>query len=293
MSKVIRYNILKDGDNTLKGKIAEEVFKRVANKLLLQDILFCGTSDLAWLLNYDSNLLKEVNLQFEDILTKLKDGGCLVSLAYDKIKAEIENSINQLGLEKVVLALKYKKCFIGGEEGEEVLTEVLTDYGYPYYRVWLCERCFNGCLKLGLIIYKTVVYFDHSSLSRIERKEPYLAGDFSKLIRRYYVINKLLGYRDVFMVLSKLGYEERNFLDRVYARERSSHGQIPFDYIGVDSKNGKYLIDVTSTTSKSWGRLSKRELEVAQEAKKRGFKILMPLVRYNTNWDVIIEFIPY
>jgi len=95
-------------------------------------------------------------------------------------------------------------------------------------------------------------------------------------------------FRDVLRVVSKLSVEDVLFLQEVYCRYLT--GPTPFDYIGVAPDGSeKCLIDVTSTRSGSMAGLSLKERKVAELAKKRGFKILVPVIYFGDNWNVIIK----
>jgi len=54
-----------------------------------------------------------------------------------------------------------------------------------------------------------------------------------------------------------------------------------------------YLIDVTSVRGldSSPAQLSEREKRVAEKAKKAGFKVLVPVVRFLSDWRVLIELV--
>jgi hypothetical protein len=96
---------------------------------------------------------------------------------------------------------------------------------------------------------------------------------------------------DVVEVLSKLDAQTRDFLRELYGMGPS--GQHPFDYVCVDDQGGKYLVDVTSVRGidASPAPLSKREQEVVAMAKEKGFKILVPVVRFLPDWRVLIELV--
>jgi hypothetical protein len=48
----MKYHILKDGDNTLKGNLAEEIFRRMKSKLLPKEVLLCETLKLRHFIRY-------------------------------------------------------------------------------------------------------------------------------------------------------------------------------------------------------------------------------------------------
>jgi len=66
---------------------------------------------------------------------------------------------------------------------------------------------------------------------------------------------------------------------------------VSFDYICADGQGNKYLVDVTSLRGLkgSPAPLSEKERQVAVVAKKKGFKVLVPVVRFLQDWWVLIE----
>jgi len=53
------------------------------------------------------------------------------------------------------------------------------------------------------------------------------------------------------------------------------------------------MVDVTSVRGigKASAKLSARERQIAEQAKKEGFKILVPTVRFLENWQVMVELV--
>jgi hypothetical protein len=96
---------------------------------------------------------------------------------------------------------------------------------------------------------------------------------------------------DIVEVLSKLDVQARDLLRELY--RRGSPGQHPFDYVCVDDQGCRYLVDVTSVRGidASPPPLSKREREVVAMAKEKGFKVLVPVVRFLSDWRVLIELV--
>jgi len=97
----------------------------------------------------------------------------------------------------------------------------------------------------------------------------------------------LIRYRKALEVLLLMSDAELAFLREVYGQRGSGHP--PFDYVCVGDDGTKYLIDVTSTKGRRVGPLSKREKEVMKAAKKVGFKILRPVIRFLPDWVVKLE----
>jgi hypothetical protein len=94
-------------------------------------------------------------------------------------------------------------------------------------------------------------------------------------------------YLEVVKILSKLSDEDRAFLWNIYKASKASPGQHPFDYICVDDEGNKYLIDVTSVRGKGLpAKLSRSEMEICILAESKGFKVLVPVVKFLENWQV-------
>ena len=126
--------------------------------------------------------------------------------------------------------------------------------------------------------------------SKLRRKELKELEDvtgkiFAEEILKAWLVER---FDDVLEVISRLSMKDVLFLQEVYCGYLT--GPPPFDYIGVTLDGSeKYLIDVTSTRSGSMAGLSLKERKVAELAKKRGFKILVPVIYFGDNWNVIIK----
>jgi hypothetical protein len=108
--------------------------------------------------------------------------------------------------------------------------------------------------------------------------------DFYAVVKDLHSFAILIEYYEVFEVLSRLDESSRDFLNEVYGRR--TKGQHPFDYICVDASGNKYLVDVTSVSfDERPAELSKKEMQVANKAREKGFKILMPVVKFMRNWS--------
>jgi hypothetical protein len=142
----------------------------------------------------------------------------------------------------------------------------------PFYRyyLWLCEDCLSKCLKHGVVNGNCIYHINEDR------------NDFLTAIKNHIRIIELMQYMNVFKLLSRLNKVEKDFLLQVY--NEGGSGGCPFDYIAIDKFGNKYLIDVTSVKGK-WTPcvLSKREKEIAKLAKKNGFKVLVPIIRFLEN----------
>jgi hypothetical protein len=141
------------------------------------------------------------------------------------------------------------------------------------YHFYLCNTCFDICREHG--------YIEGTLVNTKDVK-------FQSLIESLARTTWLMEHSDVIRVLSKLNSEARIFLWDIYKASKDSFGQHPFDYVCVDDQGNKYLIDVTSIRERGQppARLSKREMEICVLAKGKGFKVLVPIVKFLENWQV-------
>jgi predicted DNA binding protein len=165
----------------------------------------------------------------------------------------------------------------------------------------VCRECFSKCIEKGLLrevsysirypsasesMKKVWCYFvDEGILSLAHEKKK-----FHELVWSLLKDLDLLRYMEVVEVLSKLDERSRDFLVELY--ERREPGQNPFDYVCVDDEGGKYLVDVASV--KGVGKpspLSEREKRIVSTAKERGFRVLVPVVRFLNDWKVRVELV--
>ncbi len=258
MGRTIYYNILRDGDNTLKGLIAEMVFERVAHHLIGSPQLQCCTTlELAHLLSLTRDASKfpshrvHLNLDLETIISRYSAEGTLENELAETLKslrlyaglseedidpeAAIHNS-----LYRCPLCLRSREML----HGERFITLDISGCRlYSNYTLFisLCSTCYEYLTKKGYII------FGELKSEELER----LFCTLKPLLELY-------RYRDVIRILARLDKEDREMLLNIYAQPGS--GNHPFDYLCVDEKGGKYLVDVASTAGHhSASPLSKRE----------------------------------
>ena len=281
-----KFNILKDGSRHLKGFIAEHVFLEVLrsgalrNKIIREGIMVCSTldarnflshielvNDEPWYiiyryirsinpLRYDSKV--EGYAKLNDLISKLKVIDDPNSLIYE-LKCQIYNSFMKIGSSNLTFTNnepKFNHCILCGKN----------KWNSPSDIPGLCTSCYE----------------------RVKDKLTDKEKECLKEIVNLLIIRK---YKDVLDVLSLMDSKDLSFLKRIYSYTWS---QVPFDYIGVKLDGSeKYLIDVTSTTSKSIGGLSDNEKKVAKEALKVGFIILIVAIYFGRDWNVIIELKEY
>jgi len=138
----------------------------------------------------------------------------------------------------------------------------------------VCGDCLQKALEKGLV-----------SAHRIDSLKN---KDFYRVVKDLHRFAVLIEYYEVFDFLSRLDESSRDFLYEVYGRRVS--GQHSFDYVCVDVNGDKYLVDVTSVSfDERPAGLSKKEKQVADKAREKGFKILIPIVKFLNNWVVRTE----
>jgi len=294
----LRYNILRDGDNNLKGKIAEEVVKNLLRRSLLCKILktkglkCCSTADLKGLFiyfAYKKSITTHLG-QLEDVLEEVRKGGDPISEVIRKLSKELEDTRSlireygrKIGFKTIKCATSINECFICGEEikQERIYDETFKTYlvkmrGHViHYDIRLCERCYE--------FYEKIVEDKQVNFLKLLKRFAVLHHDFVDL-------KNVLQLDNTLKVLSYLDKEDLTFLREYYGAGKL--GSPSLDVLCVSDDSEKYLIEVKSSSKylkPSLSLLSKKEQIVAKEAKKRGFKILLATVRFGGNWNVIIE----
>jgi len=189
-------------------------------------------------------------------------------------------------------------CLNKGEDRGEGRTLFIERDGHER-AFFACKDCFSKCLERGLLWPTTVEFFHPFSGTGPIRVTKYFVADsiiskdktFHELVWGLVEALDLLKNLDVIEVLSRLDAQARDFLRELYGKRLP--GQHPFDYVCVDDQGCRYLVDVTSVRGidASPAPLSKREREVVAMAKKKGFKVLVPVVRFLSDWRVLIELV--
>ncbi|MHA1595931.1 MAG: hypothetical protein ACTSXX_14560 [Candidatus Baldrarchaeia archaeon] len=266
----IEFNIKKNGDRHLKGKIAEEVFKRVFPKLFCKHLTICPTRTITSFLNYFRNDLDFV-LENRDLLKnkqKLKLKKEKLRTKMTKFDEELETFREKLGIKRKI------------EESHVFLSRGCILCGIWRDEIGLCHNCYAIAAR------------------KLNRRDFERLKNIVKEIRRLVDIeNKLIAiemakedWPEALEVILRLCREDILFLQKVYCDYSKPQPHLPFDFIAVAPDGSeKYLIDVTSTSSGITAGLSPREREVAEEAKKYGFKILVPVIYFGENWTVIVK----
>jgi hypothetical protein len=288
MWRSVIYDILKEGDRHLHGKIAELIFERVRSSLLGRTLHCCDTTRLSFFLAINPTIPStDVSSLIHNYATKL-------NLARKALE------MSPLEVSVALLREKIKKlkglCLFCLQKGRTLL---FIERGGDRRAFFACEDCFSKCLEKALLR-------SEAGITRIYRY-PALTGPIELSTTRYFFDDKngtlhglvwslvealdLLENLDIVEVLSKLDVQARDLLRELY--RRGSPGQHPFDYVCVDDQGCRYLVDVTSVRGidASPPPLSKREREVVAMAKEKGFKVLVPVVRFLSDWRVLIELV--
>jgi hypothetical protein len=283
----VTYDIVRDGDRSLRGKIAELVFERVKSLLLGKALYCCNTLDL-----HDFLASRLVDISSIDGRSLLYEYTTNLNAVRDLLGlGKFEGAFNVLSNQDVRKNLR-KLCLFCLKEAK---TPVFIEADGLERAFFTCKECFAKCVEKGLL-QAVPVHFSDLSGRRLSPYTRYFVNfekkPFRHLVHDLLRISDLLKYLDVVEVLSRLDERARGLLREVYG-ERSAPGQHPFDYVCVDDRGSRYLVDVTSVRGigKRPPPLSKRERQVAERARREGFRILVPLVRFLQDWRILVELI--
>jgi uncharacterized protein YihD (DUF1040 family) len=289
----IEYNIKSNGDRTLRGTIAELVFKRVYPQLLGR-LRCCSTTELAWALRFCNEIVLK-DIAIEDINAVILEYVRRLNMAREMLglekrsEAVLSNVLSSSTLIRTYLPSRCLLCLDRAIPSNFVETDIKVavkkndeDRGVGYHTVHfiLCNNCLRIAQEKGYIT-------TYRSYKVIRERNPLFYETVMRLVR----LVKILAHYEALSILSKIDDKAKTFLSEVYAWAGS--GAHPFDFFCVDEQGGKYLVDVVSTRDYAGelAPLTKREKEVAEEARKLGFKILVPVVRFLDNWTVKVELI--
>jgi hypothetical protein len=142
----------------------------------------------------------------------------------------------------------------------------------------VCAKCFKRLLDKGVIKIRRdglTVFID----------------DYLKnfaLLRVYCELHRYLEYLDF---IAKVGTTD--FFKSIAAGSSSS----PFDFICIDNNGEKYVVDVKTTTSQIQTASSKISKELERSSKyiqlavNQGFRVLLPIVRLEKDWKIVLELV--
>jgi len=238
MRRSVIYDILKDGDRHLRGKIAELVFKRVKSQLLKRPCC-CNTMELTYFLMHYAHFKENISFLLGGE-SKSYSFGPLIGVPMEE---EGETSVNILSEEDIRKLMKF--CLFCLKEGEKEVGIQIDDKCILFY---LCDECLGRCVNRGVVCSTNFTYKVNPNTEAFEELRRFLA--------------KIYRYITIVAVLSKLDPAARIFLYEVYKVWRS---QYPFDYVCVDEDGNKYLVDVTSIRQENEkpAKLSERENQIA------------------------------
>ncbi|MGC9086535.1 MAG: hypothetical protein ACP5IT_10115, partial [Thermoproteota archaeon] len=245
MTQDIEYNILKDGDRHLRGKIAEEIFMKVKDKIIPSEkLLFCSTYDLRF------TLVRIPYSEASKIVSQYALGNDPLLLSYNEAEEKLNKFRKALGINihknnsleelhnitylKNTRILHLDRCILCLDKGEISVGGLM----FFFHDFYLCDSCLTKCLELG--------YISRSSLSiRCPSDYVYQVSneEFRDVLKDFLKAVFQLNHRNAFRILSKLDETSVKFLYEVYGGEwfDLSHGQLPFDYIAVNDRGEKYL----------------------------------------------------
>jgi hypothetical protein len=289
----IEYNIKSNGDRTLRGTIAELVFKRVYPQLLGR-LRCCSTTELAWALRFCNEIVLK-DIAIEDINAVILEYVRHLNMAREMLglekrsEAVLSNVLSSSTLIRTYLPSRCLLCLDRAIPSNFVDTDIKVvikkndeDRGIGFHTVHfiLCNNCLRIAQEKGYIT-------TYRPYKVIRERNPLFYETIMRLVR----LVKILAHYEALSILSKIDGKAKTFLSEVYAWAGS--GAHPFDFFCVDEQEGKYLVDVVSTRDYAGelAPLTKREREVAEDARKLGFKILVPVVRFLDNWTVKVELI--
>jgi hypothetical protein len=267
MQRSVIYDVMRDGDRHLRGKIAELIFKRVRSKLLERPCC-CNTRELTYFFAEYAHFKEEVSFLLGE---KPPSSHFYIMWASTLEKEGWEEVRRTLSEEEVKNLGRF--CLLCLKEGEK---EVCIHIDDSYRLVYLCSNCLRRCMERRFIRFNG----RYEVTPNVER--------FSYCIRKLSALLDIRRNPGVVAVLSRLDSKARIFLYETY---KAISSQYSFDYVCVDEAGNKYLVDVTSVrqVDEKPAELSKKENQIADKAKEAGFKILVPVVRFLEDWQVQVE----
>jgi len=142
----------------------------------------------------------------------------------------------------------------------------------------VCAKCFKRLLDKGVIKIRRdglTVFID----------------DYLKNFALLWVYCELHPYLEYLDFISKVG--NIDFFKGIGVGSSSS----PFDFMCIDNNGEKYVIDVKTTTSQIQTTSSKISKELERSSKyiqlalNQGFRVLLPIVRLEKDWKIVLELV--
>ena len=144
----------------------------------------------------------------------------------------------------------------------------------------ICEKCYKRLLEKDII-----KELKGPSVVAFTREEHLM----NFILLWFYC--ELHGYLEYLDFIAKVG--NAYFLNSITAGLPSS----PFDLMCIDNNGEKYVIDVKTTTSQvqTTSKIISKELKTSnkhiQLALNQGFRVLLPVVRLEKDWEIILELV--
>lgn len=293
--KRLELDISKEKNRHLRAKIAEVIYEHIRDKLSTYHLDLCGIYEFRDVLM----LHRKYGSIASEIIDCLRDGFNLMDITLNIskpldelrqiLKIKIKEHITEIPFSYCILCLSNGSIYIrkvskySNRENEGLKTrgslkvpqKEESSFELHFY---LCEDCAKRCLEKGYIKDEPFGYTTTPKFAKFENQVRIVSEKIERVwpFLRDLPLERL---EHILKILLKFTKSELDFLYEVYTQRRS--GQLPFDFIAVGDGGVKYLIDVTSVR-KGYGSadLSPREREVAERAKKLGFRILMPVIEF-------------
>jgi hypothetical protein len=281
LHRSIIYNILRDGDRHLRGRIAELVFERVADQLS-KKLQCCSTHELTYFFGlynyYFQHFLSELHLPdisviddkqlISGYIKKLEAVRRLFKLEGRKASEIISRENTRKNLERLCpICLKDRGIEIKVSIGKETI------------RLYLCRNCLKKIIEKKVVRKVSENFYE---INQVDKKSFDLILDLVKL-------TEIMKHTNIIKIISKFDPDSRLFLYYIYIG--ADRGHFPFDYICVDEEGNKYMVDVTSVIGldRTPAKLSDRERRIAETAREKGFKVMIPVIRFLNDWRVKVE----
>jgi hypothetical protein len=181
-----------------------------------------------------------------------------------------------------------RRCGICGENFKPPYYRVITLRGPvsnreasgPCPLIPICDKCYKRLLE------KDIIEELKGSRVVVFIREEHL---MNSILLWFYC--ELYGYLECVDFIAKVG--DIDFLNSITAGLPSSS----FDFMCVDNNGEKYVIDVKTTASQiqTASRIISKELKTSnkhiQLALNQGFRVLLPVVRLEKDWEIVLELV--
>ncbi len=270
----IDYNMLRNAPRHTKGKIGEMVFKKIYQHYF-KDFLCCYSMDLRHFLFGFVTFARRFNIDLNKFVEKFDEkvlDGEIANAAKmlreyaDFGDGEIDASFMAKNISQI--------CPFCLKKPEDDKVIKLHFYSCDDIAIPVCEKCYKHLVEKG---YAEAIESGEASAFEV------LSWG---LYQSFHLLLDMISCQEVMKFLSRLSREDREFVEETL---RSKYWN-SFDFLCIDSKNNKYVVDVKSVIESPWpGPLSQREKEFASIAKRRGFKPLIVVLWFFSNSSIRVE----